>query len=180
MSTFSTNHESRTMESLRNTVSSKCAATSRTFHRGATVGASHSLAGNESKSSNNFSSTLRNRGAHRIGSEPLDGKLIVRPNLLVNVSLAFLLLPLDAIDVVGVSRKNLVAQLARADNRIEIDEVNNLAYRFVGVFAVKLPQLVIIAVPLEQSLQYLVSSIDLARLHAKLHRTKHLEPFKRL
>src|ERR1044072_2126365 len=92
--------------------------------------------------------------------------------LLVNVSLALFLIPLDAINVVGIRREYLLAQFARASHRIEIDEVNNLAHRLVRVFTVELAQLVIKPVTLETPPLRFFSSIDPSRLHAKLHFTE--------
>src|SRR6185437_1348833 len=85
--------------------------------------------------------------------------------LLVKVSLAFLLIPLDAVDVIAISEENLIAQFARANYRIEVNQIDNLAQRLVGVLAVEVPKFVIIAVSLEKSFQDFVSIIDVARLH---------------
>src|SRR5215212_2656765 len=98
--------------------------------------------------------------------------------LLVNVSLTFLLLPLDAIDIIAVGREYLLTQLASANHRIEVHKVNNLPQRFIRILAVEMAKLIIIVVSLEKSFQYLVSSIDVARLHGNLHRAEHLEPFE--
>src|SRR6266568_4182916 len=60
------------MESLRSAVSSKWAATSRTFHKGAIVCSSHCSGAREVNRAIKCSSTLLIKGAHNIGSSPAD------------------------------------------------------------------------------------------------------------
>src|SRR5688572_10625892 len=100
---------------------------------------------------------------------------LARPScLLINVCLAVLLRPFNAVDIVPVRCQNLFTQAISADIRFHVYQIDNLALRFVFIGTIQLAKFHIEPMSFEQSFQNVVRALNVLSCDANFHGTKDL------